>query len=122
MALKKLMQFLKFDFEEFSKGKVYQVNGISEWVDYTTKAHMGTKVEAVIVRDDTQYKQKDGETVTNRYEKLNFKVRKDVNVPVNAYIMPVNAAATVYGDYRNQLSVTAEDIRVLTPNKQQKGV
>ncbi|MCI8526816.1 MAG: hypothetical protein HFF17_13080 [Oscillospiraceae bacterium] len=117
MALKKLNQFLKFDFEAFSKGKVYQVSGTSEWVDFTSKAHMGTKVEVAILKDETQYKQKEGENVSNRYEKLNFKVRKDVKIPLNAYVVPVNATATVYGDYRNQLSVTADDIRVLTPNK-----
>lgn len=117
MGLKKLSQFLKFDFDEFSKGKAYQVIGTSEWVDYTTKAHMGTKVEALIAKDNTQYKQKEGEHVTNAFEKLTFKIRKNVSIPVSACVMPVNVSATVYGDYRNQLSVTADDIRVITPNK-----
>lgn len=117
MGLKKLNQFLKFDFEEFSKGKVFQVTGTSEWVDYATKAHAGTKIEVLIIKDNTQYKQKEGEHVTNAYEKLTFKVRKDANVSVGTFVMPVNAAGTVYGDYRNQLSVTADDIRVITPNK-----
>ena len=96
--MKKLSQFLKFDFEEFSKGKVYQVNGISEWVDYTTKVHMGTKVEVGIIRDDTQYKQKEDENVSNRFEKLTFKILKDVKVPINSCVVPVNAVATVYGE------------------------
>ena len=78
-----------------------------------TKAHLGTKVETVIAKDQTPYKQKEGETVTNLYEKLVFKIKKDVKVPVNSYIMPVNAVAVVYGDYRNNLSVTADDIRVI---------
>lgn len=120
--MKKLTQFMHFDFEAFSKGKIYQTVGISEWVDYSTKEHMGTKVEVVIVKDDTQYKQKEGETVSNRFEKLTFKISKDVKVPVGAYVRPVNAVATVYGEYRNQLSVTADDIQVLTPNKQRKEV
>lgn len=117
MGLKKLSQFLKFDFDEFIKGKACQVTSTGEWVDFTSKVHMGTKLEAVITRDATPYKQKEGENVTNLYEKLTFKVRKDVKVPVGAYVVPVNAVATVYGDYRNQLSVTADDIRVITPNK-----
>ena len=117
MALKKLNQFLRFDYEGFSKDKVLQVTGISEWTDFNTKAHMGIKLETTIVKDNTLYKQKDGENVTNRYEKLTIKLRKDVNIPMNAFVVPVNAAATVYGDYRNQLSITADDVRVLTPNK-----
>ena len=105
MALKKLNQFLRFDYEGFSKDKVLQVTGISEWTDFNTKAHMGIKLETTIVKDNTLY------------EKLTIKVRKDVNIPMNAFVVPVNAAATVYGDYRNQLSITADDVRVLTPNK-----
>lgn len=115
--MKKLSQFMVFDFEKFSKDKEYTVIGISEWVDFNTKAHMGIKVEVLISKDNTQYKQKEGESVTNRFEKLNFKIRKDVKVPMNAHVMPVNAVATVYGDYRNQLSVTADDIRIFAPNK-----
>lgn len=108
---------MTFDFEAFSKGKVYRVIGISKWTDYTTKAHMGTKVEVLIVKDDTQYKQKEGENVSNCFEKLIFKIRKDVDVPMNAYVIPVNATGTVYGDYRNMLSVTADDIRIISQNK-----
>lgn len=111
--MKKLSQFLKFDFEEFSKGKSYQAIGISEWKDYETKVHMGSKVEALIAKDNTSYKQKEGEHVTNAFEKITFKIRKDVSIPVGAFVMPVNAVAVVYGEYRNQLSVTADDIRVI---------
>lgn len=118
MALKKLNQFLHFDFEAFAKGKVFQVTGCSKWVDHETKAHVGTKVDAGIVKDTTQYQLADGETVSNRFEKLTFKVpKKDMNVPVDAYVMPVNAVATVYGEYRNQLSIKADDIRILQPNR-----
>lgn len=121
MGLKKLNQFMKFDWEGFSKGKEFLVLGTSKWVDFETKADMGTKVEVLIAKDETPYKQKDGETVSNRFEKLTLKIRKDVKVPPNAHVIPVGAAGTVYGDYRNQLSVTADDIRVITPRKQQEG-
>ena len=113
MALKKLNQFLRFDYEEFSKGKVYQTIGTSEWKDYETKAHMGVKVEALIAKDNTPYKQKEGEHVTNAFEKITFKIRKAASIPVGSWVMPVNAVAVVYGDYRNQLSVTADDIRTI---------
>lgn len=113
--MKKLNQFLKFDMDTFSQGKLYQVVGIEPWNDFNTKAHLGTKVTTVIARDKTPYKCKDGEVVTNLYEKLVFKIRKDVQVPINSYIVPVNAVGVVYGDYRNQLSVTADDVRIMQP-------
>lgn len=111
--MKKLSQFVKFDVDAFLDGKILQVVGIAPWSDYNTKAHMGTRIETIIAQDKTVYKCKEGEVVSNRYEKLSIKVRKDVNVPINACIMPVNAVGVVYGDYRNQLSVTADDIRIL---------
>lgn len=115
--MKKLNQFVKFLFEDFSKGKVYRVIGVRPWIDYNTKELMGTKVEVVIAEDNTAYDTKDGENVTNQYEKLSFKIKKDVKVPMNARVIPVNPVAVVYGDYRNQLSVTADDIKVVAPQK-----
>ena len=46
-------------------------------------------------------------------EKLTVKVPKDVDVPMNSHVRLVNVYATVYGNYRNQLSVTADDIEVI---------
>ncbi|MDE7433270.1 MAG: hypothetical protein K2N34_15340 [Lachnospiraceae bacterium] len=113
MSLKKLSQFNVFDWNKFSAGKRYMCLGVSELTDYNTKKHMGTKVEAVITDDRTPYQTKDGEQVTNAYEKLTFKVRKDVKIPINAFINPVNVDAKVYGDFRNQLSITCDDIQVI---------
>ena len=115
--MKKLSQFTKFLFAEFSAGKIYRVTRVYPWVDYETKKPMGTKVDVVIAEDNTQYDTKGGESVTNQYERLTFKVRKDVEVSLNARVMPVNPVATVYGEYRNKLAVTADDIRVIVPQK-----
>ncbi|HIV42590.1 MAG TPA: hypothetical protein H9904_11550, partial [Candidatus Mediterraneibacter guildfordensis] len=95
--------------------KICQVVGVSEWVDYDTKKHIGTKIEVVIVEDKTRYTYKDGEVVSNRFEKLVYKVKKDVKVPIDARVEPVNPVATVYGDFRNQLSIVADDIRIISP-------
>lgn len=113
--MKKLTQFLRFDMDAFSNGKLYQVTGIREWTDFDTKAHMGVKIDTIIARDTTPYKQKEGEVVTNQFERLTFKIRKDLKVPLNAYIMPINAVGVVYGEYRNQLAVTADDVKILQP-------
>lgn len=116
--MKKLNQFVKFLFEDFSRMKVYRVIGVRPWIDYNTKELMGTKVEVVIAEDNTAYDTQNGETITNQYEKLTFKIsKKDINIPMNARVIPVNPVAVVYGEYRNQLSVTADDIKVVVPQK-----
>ena len=52
------------------------------------------------------------------FEKFVIKVRKVISIPENTYVMPVNGVGSVYGDYRNNLSVTADDIKILQPTKQ----
>lgn len=115
--MKKLNQFQRFDWNAFCNGKLFLVTGTSEWQDYDTKEHLGTKVEVVIYKDDTKYAQKEGEHITNRFEKLTFKVGKDIEVTLGSFVIPVGVTASIYGDYRNQLSVKAEDIKVLQPKQ-----
>ena len=115
--MKYLNQFVKFLSEDFFNGKVCCVTNVCPWEDYDTHKVLGTKVEVVFLQDQTKYKRKEGDHATNQYEKLYIKVRKNINVPVGAHIMPVNAVGTVYGTYRNQLSVVADDIRILAPQK-----
>lgn len=114
MALKKLRNFLKFDDVEFFKGKRLLSVSQQPWKDFKTGEALGTKVEAVIAQDKTDYGLKDGEVVSNLYEKLVFKIPKVIEIPMNVEIRPKNPVATVYGDYQNQLSITAEDIEVLS--------
>lgn len=102
--------FTTFDWNAFAKGKRFLAIGKSEWKDFDTGEHLGTKIEAVIAADNTNYGNQNGETVTNLYEKVTFKLRKDIDVPLNVEISPKGVTAIVYGDYRNQLSCTAEDI------------
>ena len=59
-----------------------------------------------------------GLQLANRFEKLNIKVSKIISVPENAVVIPVNAVGTIYGEFRNQLSIKAEDIRIVQPPKQ----
>ncbi len=108
--MKGLNQFIKFDWNAFAEGKTFIVTSISEYVDFDTKAHLGTKVDCVIATDNTVYKFKDGEEFTNRFEKISFKVSKDINIPIETRVVPKNAVATIYGEYRNQLSVKCDDI------------
>lgn len=108
-----LSQF--FDIEAFFKDKELTVIGKKEYQDYDTKKHLGTIVEVVITKDDTPYRQKDGEHVTNLFEKLSLKVNKDIdNVPIGSLAIPVNPICTVYGKYNNELSVRCEDVKFIT--------
>lgn len=110
--LKNLSQFNKFDFQGFSKGKVFSVVSVSEYKDFNTKEHLGTKVEVVILEDKTEYINS-SDSRNNRFEKLVFKVTKDVDVPVDARINPINAIAKVFGEFQNQLSITCSDIEIV---------
>lgn len=55
-----------------------------------------TKVECVIASDKTPYKFKEGEVFSNRFEKISFKVAKDVNIPVESRVVPKNVVATIF--------------------------
>lgn len=116
--MKYLMQFLVFCWVEFRLGKVFQVTGLREWVDYTSKEKRGWCVDTVIVQDKTQYKAKNGEIGSNLYEKVTFKVEAAARPAVNIgdSVEPVGEpTCTVYGDYRNQLSVRCAGVQVVPP-------
>ena len=111
--MKKLGAFLRFDTVGFLDGKRLLVNSVGEWVDFDTKAHMGTKLEVVIIEDRMKYPCKDDEHVSNRFEKFNV----GLAVKPNDYVKLVNAEGKIYGDFRNQLSVTCDDVVVANPMK-----
>lgn len=111
--MKNLRQFLDFNWDGFARDKIFSVTGISEFKDYESQRHLGSKVDTAITNDGTKYLTKDGSTVTNLYEKVSFKVKKDVNVPINAKVLPVNPVVTVYGEYLNQLSIVCDDIVIV---------
>lgn len=123
MSLKRLSNFVNFDWESFAKDKRFMCTGCSEWKDRDTGKILGTAVEATIIDDKTVYYDKDGNVlnVTNRFEKINIKVKKDVNIPLDSIIKPINVIAKTYGDFNNQLSVKCDDVQVV-PTHQRKVV
>ncbi len=112
--MKGLSQFLMFDWDGFAKDKAFVCTGVSEYSDYNTGAHIGSRVEAIISVDKTAYDFRNGQSFTNKFEKIVFKVTKDVNIPIEARIQPRGVVAKVYGDYHNLLSITCSDIAVAT--------
>lgn len=115
--MKHLSFFNNFDFEHFSKGKVFSVVDYSTWVDRDTKKLLGTIVNVVILQDETYYGE--DRAGTNKYEKLRFKVRdKQLILSADTQVVPVNPIARVYGDFNNLLSVTCDDVKVVEQRTQ----
>lgn len=115
--MKRLDFFSRFDWEAFADGKTFEVTAVTPWVDYNNPENvLGKVVEVVIIEDHTDYPaNKDGSTVSNRYEKLRVKAPQTaLAVSLGDIVEPVNAVATIYGDYRNQLSVRADDFLVIS--------
>lgn len=113
MSLKKISQFNYFDVESFLDKLKLVTTGVVPWKEYGTGIKKGTKVELVIARDGHKYASTEGEIVSNIYEKLIVKIPKEITVPMNVEVKLVNAEATIYGEYRNQLAITAEDIQIV---------
>lgn len=107
-----LKPFQVFQTEKFLKDKELTVTNIKPWQDFDTKEILGVKVEVAITKDDTVYPSgRDGTVMTNLFEKLTFKVAKNnVDVKANDIVTPVHPVASIYGDYQNQLSITADDV------------
>ena len=105
-----LQLFQKFDAKEFFCNKAIKCINWVPWNDYNTKENRGTKVNCIIIKDGTDYHGKEG---SNRYEKLTFKVPKDIVIPEEAYVAPVNPVAKVYGEYNNMLSITCDDVTII---------
>lgn len=112
---KSLNDYIVFDTPRFFLDKQFTATGFSKLLDYETKKEIGTKVDAAITQDNTKYKSKNGESVSNLYEKLTFKViGKTITVPIGAIIEPIDPVGTVYGEYRNQLSIKCSDIKIIS--------
>ena len=115
-TLKCLGQYNRFDLAGFLADKTLAFTGASVWKDYATQQVMGTKAELTITKDDTPYKVKDGESVSNLYNKLIVKVPGKVDLKIGTEVEIEGGEATVYGEYRNQLSVKAASVRPVTPS------
>lgn len=112
--LKKLPNYTFFDIEGFLEGLTLMLLGHKEWRDYDTQKVLGTKTELVIIEDNNDYGSSNGEVVTNLFEKLTVKIPKQLdNIPLKSKVRLVNPEAVVYGEFRNQLSITADDIEVI---------
>lgn len=111
--MRKLAQFLTFDWQRFVEGKTLLTIGSSDWVDFTTKNLLGTRVELVISQDKTKYDLNEGEQVSNIFEKFIVKIPEQITVPLNKHVILHGVIAKPYGDFQQHLSVSAEKIEVV---------
>ena len=112
MSLKNLYQFARFDLKAFLEGKTLKLVDLATWEDYNTGEILGTRAEVVIAADRTNYTIPKGRdrVRSNLYEKMTIKVRKDIQLPLDTVVTPVNAVAKVYGDRNDCLSIVAADL------------
>ena len=110
LRMEKLFMFNRFDWDAFAEKKTLMHVRTDDWTDFDTGKHLGVIVQALITTDDTEYGNQG--TGFNLYEKIKIKVPHDITIPKDAEIVPVKVVANLYGEYRNQLRITAEDIKV----------
>ncbi len=107
-----------FPIDAFLEGKTQAVLECAEWKDYVDGKPgpvKGTKVTVVVLEDKTVYPKagKNGQPISNRYAQLSVKCPKmGLSLPIDSIVELVGpTSATVWGDRRDQLSITAEDVR-----------
>lgn len=121
MSLKKLSQFQVFDSKAFFESKDFLLSKIEEWQEQDegsqTLKNVGTKVTGVIFVDKSSYG--NAGTGINRGESITFKVSQPVTTFSNWQAFNTVFKATtftkvsVYGEYRNQLSVRVPNLTAI---------
>lgn len=111
--LKAIAQF--FDYSRFVQEKELAVKETRPLRDANTGLVIGTRVEVLIWKDDTEYApNKDGSIPTNRYNTFTVKVhKKDLGLEVDDIVEFKGVVAKIYGEYNNELSVEADDVVVV---------
>lgn len=114
MALKGLRQFVVFDANKFLKGKELLLMNEEDLVDYDSNKVVGAKLKVIIWSDNTSYKK---EGTTNEGSELTIKILgiKAQNIDQNnrGFISLKNPKGSVYGDFQNQLSLSADGFEFL---------
>ena len=99
-----------FNNKEFFSKKEFQLYAVEKWVDYKTEKELGSQYKVVIYRDNTDY----GDlSVSNAGETIMVKVAGEKAIDYDGqprFVKLINPRATIYGEYRNQLSVHADGL------------
>lgn len=112
---KKLGMFLTFDGEKFFKEKKLMGMMAESLLDENQNP-IGAKYTIIVWEDRTNYGDPRVSNVGDTYKvKVIGKPVKAINQPIQ--IKLIDPSGVVYGDYRNQLSVSAKDIIFVSEGK-----
>lgn len=106
-TLKGLTLFLVFNATAFFKDKLLTIEQCIQWLGDNGEV-LGTKILLLIVQDNTKYPS--DKPISNRHRMITVKVPKVINLPVDSKVILINPLCKVYGEFRNQLSITCEDV------------
>lgn len=116
MSLKKLNNFVKFESQRFLENLETIVMKSEVLKDFESGKEIGAKYTILIWSDYTDY---NDNSISNAGETFTVKVMgknpKDIQKPTKGKL--VNPVGTVYGDFRNQLVFTAEDVELAQPKE-----
>ena len=113
--LKGLRLYEYWDADSFLADKRLLVTNTFPWIDFTSKEELGSKIEVVIIEDNTDYGDLD---INNLFEKLTIKTKKkNLVIPIKSEIKCADVEGTLYGEYRNQVSLKCDNIKIISkPN------
>lgn len=111
---KALSYFESFDADRYFADKILVVMKSEDWKDFNTQQVLGAKYTVVVWKDNTDYGKKDISNAGDTYAvKVKDKPVKNIVQPVEVSL--INPTAKVFGDFRNELSVSADDIKFQSP-------
>lgn len=108
--MKKLNLFNRMMMDEFLEGKVLMAMRSEEAVDFNTKDIIGAKYTILIWQDHSPYYEEDD--ISNAGETFFVKVigAKPKAITQPTLVELIDPSGSIYGEFRNQLSVKAKDV------------
>lgn len=113
--MKGLKQFLQFDLDGFLADKEITFLDAKPFYNYidgkVSDELAGMKLECVVIRDNTNYNNKD---ISNEYEKLSVKIPGVTKVGIQrGSKLKIQGVGKVWGDYSQNLSIEATNVQVV---------
>lgn len=118
--MQKLNMFQKFDLQSFLENKSLEVASFKEHKKYEDGKPVGidgVAITVAVVRDNTDY---GTPGISNLYQTFNIRINGATLEEVSTRFSPGDSVmlirydkASIYGEYRNQLSVQCNDINDL---------
>jgi len=96
---------------------VLRLTASRTWTDKDDKSKvLGTKLTLVILEDNVVYPFQSPENpISNEFEKIMVKVPKALDLAPGCIVQLINPRGKIYGEYNNQLSTIADDVKVVKP-------